>query len=377
MSIFKKIIFTLILLSLSLGVIELVAFTALKIKNIPPDGEGKMIYHPLRHHAFQANYFVNKWPNLKTDKYGYIITPETPKNPDITIVLSGSSSARNPIPFSGANKTIAALLQKRLNEEMGISIAVINTAVGGYQAFYEFMTLYEYFEHFQLKADMILSLNGLLGSNRFSNELGYYLKHNQIYDIYNTQWIFDGKYNEIINVLSRIAANSDLNTAKLVRVMVSKYKQYISNKELKKKKILDNYADNTEVDKLYQKLLLRDTAIYDMIDILAKSHGASYEFVLLPASYSWKNRTEDMSKETYLFREYFRGKYSADVIERDVPYSIYDFSGVFDSLDIEESPYTKPQQTHYNDIGTAYLVEALMKIIKPSLQEIIQQKASQ
>jgi len=384
MSFKKKFIFTLILMTLFFAMIEGVAFVGVKI--VGTAAEQRNVYHPLRFQAQKANHYIRPdWVALRTNEDGYIITPDTPTNPDITIVLTGSSSARSQQPFTGADKTVAALLQKHLSDELGISVSVVNTATAGHQAFREFMTLYEYFEHYEHKADMVLSLNGLYSIHNFSKNLGRYINDEGIYPIYDTtilheiHGIFDGTFAAMNTVFGKFLMNSNLNIAKFINKIIvdSKDEKEKAYKKGLEKDIPENFAENSDVDALYQKLLRRETAIYDMMETLSSSHGASYSFVLLPARYSWSNLPDEMANKRFPRFEHFRQKFYKDILAETQAYPVYNFANIFDGLTIENSPYTDRQITHYNDIGTAYLVEELAKILKPDLQRIARQKTEQ
>jgi len=378
----KKILYSIALVIIGLLVMEGVAFIGLQIVDSDRAPQpSKSIFHPLRHHAHRSLDVIKKdWPGLKTDQYGYIVTPGAPSHPSITIVLTGSSSARSPKPFISADLTLAAILQRKLNKKHGLNVEVKATAVAGYQAFREFMTAYEYFEHYNLKADLIISLNGLYSINKFAKQVIKNKHKGKIYDLYDENTniqineILEGSFVGSMRSLGQAILNLNLNTIQLLNRGLARMQA--QSKKQKKPPLKENldYRNDDSIDELYKRLFLREHTAYEMMRVLGKSHDSGFMLFLMPAKYSWLQLPPAEKQEDFAPMLGFMNRFYDDFKKHSSQYPITDLRDAFNHLTPEDRPYSEEEITHYNELGTNILAEKIMDSILPKLNQVAKNK---
>ncbi len=374
----KKLLFTIILITLGLVLFELFAFIFLSIVGYERT-KGIFLFHPLRHHAQRPNSVIDQGYSipLKTNRFGFLrISPEI-KNPDFTLVLTGSSSLRSQRPFTGHRGTIPSRLQKLFQENYSEKIKVISLAVGSYSAFNEMASIYDYLEKHRRKADMIVSVNGLFSIFDLSNRHPMFVNKGDIHDLYDQKatdrinQIKDGEIRAIFAALNQSIRSSQLNSIKLIFYLKSKFKKVkTESKANNSTKGLDWAAvkNNPEFNRLYQQLRRREKMNYDIINQIARNYQVPYMLFLMPAEYTWKNLSSKKMTEKYKFQLEYNSKLYTH-LTHGVTYPVIDLSDAFDELPADSSPYPEGDPVHYNDEGAEIIAKALYKSINPVIKD--------
>ena len=372
----KSLLYASLLIAVCLLVIEGLSFVGIMFLNadgipVRPDH----VFHPLRDHAHRPNSVVRvDWPDLRTDDFGYIVTPGAPPEPKLTVVLSGSSVARSPQPFQSADLTLAALIQAKLNDEHNLSVEVRNIAVAGSQGFHEFMTIYEYLEQNRQRADMVISVNTLHSVDRFSRRIAEFVGRRQIYPIYDVQLsrdvnaLMDGSFATSIKYFGRAIGSVNLNTTEFVRRGMSWLNEKLRIRPEIPGSEIAYQTDETTVE-LFNQLLVREITLSRMMNEVSQAHGAEFAAFMLPARFTWENLPEERKKknnERKERRQWILNKFYDDFLARDYPYPVHDLRQLYDDLGSSESPYW--DSVHINDIGTEKLAQKIVAEILPMLQ---------
>ncbi len=371
----KKLLFTIILITLGLVLFELFAFIFLSIVGYEKQ-KAEYLFHPLRHHAHRPNNNVDLGSSVpyQTDKYGFFkIYPEI-DNPVFTVVLTGSSSLRSQRPFTGGKGTVPSRLQRLFQENYSEKIKVISLAVGSYSGFNEMTTLYEYLEKHRLKADMVVSVNGLFAIFDLTNKLPNFLKKRGLHDLYDQRAtdrinaITEGDASTIVSSLNQTIRNAPVSSIQLLLYLRKKTVAHLGQ-------LVNNSAsdwaavkNNPEFNRLYQQLRRREKMNYDIINQIARNYQVPYMLFLMPAEYTWKNLSSKKMTEKYKFQLEYNSKLYTH-LTHGVTYPVIDLSDAFDELPADSSPYPEGDPVHYNDEGAEIIAKALYKSINPVIKD--------
>lgn len=383
MSLKKKIIFSVILMVLCLGLIEFSAFVALTILNQKPKEESQNVFHPLRHHAYRPNIQLrDTHGGLFTDEHGYIKNDIEIKNPAITILLTGASTLGTQTPFTGADKTMSSRIQALLNERFDQPIHVQSLSVTSYPSFNELMILYEYLEDYNLDADIVVSVNGLFASYDFIDNLEDYLARNNLYDLYDEPPVerliqyTDGEITMFPRVVFRVLLSANINTVRLIQYVLNKTSKGVLGNEdsdVNEEKWL-KYKSAEPVKALQEKLIRRERLNYQMMNDVAQAHGMQFFSVLLPAAYTWKNWPQENMNGQNKLKAFYQARFYNALTDTQATYPVYDFTPIFDDLDLAQNPYTKDDTVHYNDIGTERVAHEIYKKLIPYVKTVLEKK---
>ncbi len=374
----KKIIFSCILFLFGLIILELTSLVVLSIFGGTQEID-KHIFHNLRHHAHEKNGVVRvsrEEPNLlPTDEYGYTKVLPQIKKPDLTVVLTGSSSLRSQNPFTGIEGTIPSRLQNKLYKRFGNRVRVRSLATAGYTSFHEMMTLYEYTERYQLSADIVLSVNGIYVGNsmltRFKKGKLHKIQDARAAKFYND--LTKGKASTIFTSISQYLLNSKLNTIQLL-IRISKAMQEKNENVSNEDSYIYGKEHEEKREALYSALVKRERMNYKIMHEIAKANNSDFILVLLPAAYSWTNFPREEMNSEYKKREYYRSRFYQGIDQNSLDYSIANLENIFDDVPVDLSPYSKDDSgkfdlTHYNDKGAEIIAQNLYEKLIPLIEK--------
>ena len=386
-------------------VLEAGAFLILKLAlfDKSQQSERPVLYHPLRLHAYSpTSQIIKNARGLETDINGHITVPMKKEGkPDIIILLTGASSARSQKPFTNLDETIGGQLQTLFFENKGINAKVVSLATGSYNAFNEFMSMYEYLEEDGNKADYIISVNGLRSIHVFLGKIETRLERGKIYPLYDTKMLEkirrmqEGEI-EIMEVLSLSISNLDSYVIQLLRHISKRF----SNKNLPIQKqikelpniikvaesggvymqtlaLKNNEKRDAAVWNLYNRLVSRESNIFKLMHETSKAHESKITFFLLPAMYSWKNRPVELTKQLngiFNERSFFQRRFYGDLKKDNTNLKVIDLTTIFDGLQSSENPYNDP--SHYNAFGSKIIAQKIFQEISGDIEQIHKMKNS-
>jgi|GEM_PF-4794699 len=379
----KKIIFSCTLILLGLAVIELFSFTVLKILDISPKSQNPYIYHPLRHHAYRPNFQLrDTHGNLYTDRNGFILNDVTLEKPSITILLTGASTLGTPFPFTGADKTIASLIQHMMSKKFGSGkVKIQSLSITSYPTFHEMMLLYEYLEDMKINADIVSSINGLFPIYNFIDNINQYKSKDKLYDLFDKRPTIrlrqysDGIFHIIPRTVYKFLLSLNVNTIRLI--------QFVNDKVILEDKVPAPtekdwliYKEDEQTQKLFNRLLTREKLNYKMMAHIANAHDMEFISVLLPAAYLWKNWPVNKMDSENIVKAHYQKIFYKKLSERNTLYPVYDLSHAFNTLDMSKNPFHKNDTVHYNDIGTTLIANKIFQVLAPYAEHKLRKKGA-
>jgi len=329
-------------------------------------------YHPYLGyvHAPKSTYEITKGLSkkmiLKTDENGHSITPAFfYEKPEMTIVVTGGSTIFG-VGSSDNRTTVPSILERLINQRLGVRTEVINLALRGAQSFQEMLLVDRYFA--ENKADLVLAISGrndadqalaeptvegaFLKKRIWDNavsfvqraERGDFMLIDSAHKLRLWSYTFDFLYRKITNRSGKapLAASSELNLRREASTTVKK-----------RAKITSTH--------------------FSAADQISKMNGATFVMFLQPTLYT-KNHWTDAE-----FRRMKSKNWSDEIIQKhrdnerefydafretEKPFQFIDLADIFSNSN--ETLYI--DYCHYNDVAAERLAERIFDSIQPILR---------
>lgn len=253
-------------------------------------------FHPLYGWEPAADYRVNvtKFDGpegfVTTDHQGHPITPLHYDHPTLTVAVTGGSAMFG-VGSTGNATTVPAILEKKIHDQLGLDVEVINLAVRGHTSYQEMLRLREWLLHNH--ADLVLTVSG----------------HNDAFAGRNASDMLFTLINEQIwrnaTPLVRSAETQQpiiLNPLGLIR-RYSHFADLIARVALRATggNPIEFYAgDNTKRQSSAPRLDVEELAAsaaanYRMMDSLSRSYDSAFVLMLQPTAYTLDRYPADIS----------------------------------------------------------------------------------
>jgi hypothetical protein len=339
-------------------------------------------YHPYLGYVHAPNYNFSitkktvssaKKMNIKTDESGYSITPVfSHKEPEMTIAVTGGSTMFG-VGSSDNSTTVPSILERLINERLGIRAEVINLALRGAQSFQEMLLVDRYFAENQV--DLVLSISG-------TNDAIYVFLEPALEGAFLPEDI----WNNAVMLVHR-AERGDLMIVNFVHKLRSwsytfdfLYRQIKHDTRLARSGIMTfqappqlNLRKETKIG--IEKRAKLTATHFAALNQICEMNDAEFVMFLQPAL-SDKNNWSEVESQRMI-----RRKWSDAVIQKrrqsrqefykafrktEKPFKFIDLTDIFSSF--KETHYIDPY--HYNDLAAEKLAEKIFDSIEPILQTI-------
>lgn len=375
----KRLLFCCMLVIIPLILMEIFSFTYIKLSSKKGAYRERIRpvfnpYHPYLGYVhapnstFEVQEGLSEKSILQTDENGHSITPAfSHQRPDMKIVVTGGSTMFG-IGSSDNMTTVPSMLERLINEQLGIRAEVINLAMKGANAFQEMLLVDRFFAENQ--ADLVLSITGrndaahtyvepnvesaFLRKHVWDNavalvhkaEKGDLMLVNLVHKMRSWSYTFDLLYRQITKRSGKapLASSSGLNLRKEVATTI----------ENRTKIIATHFA---------------------VADVISRMNGARFVMFLQPTLYTkdfwteqeihrmkWKNWSDEVIQKRrdseHEFYEAFR--------KTKKPFQFIDLADVFSNSN--ETLYI--DSNHYNDNAAEKLAMIIFDQIRPILQRI-------
>jgi hypothetical protein len=376
---FKGLFFGCLLVIIPLILMEIFSFAYIKItsdKGTYRDRLKPVInpYHPYLGyvHAPKSTYEITKGLSkkmvLRTDENGNSITPAfSYDDPDITIIITGGSTMFG-VGSSDNKTTVPSILERLINERLGIRAEVVNLALRGAHSFQEMLIVDRYFAENQ--AYLVLAISG-------RNDAAHAFKEPTVESAFLRKHVWDNAVS-----LVRQAERGELILINLVhKLRLWSYTfdllyRQITNRSGKAPLVASSNLELHKEQPATMKERAKITAThFAAADLFSRMNDAKFVMFLQPTLYTKNNWTEkemqrmkrkdwsdavieELRNKEHEFYEAFR--------ETEKPFHFVDLSDVF--ADARETLYI--DYCHYNDEAAANLAEKVFESIKPILQSL-------
>ena len=340
-------------------------------------------YHPYLGYVHAPNYnfsitkktvsSAKKKMNLKTDENGHSITPVySHKEPEMTIAVTGGSTIFG-VGSSDNSTTVPSILERLINERLGIRAEVINLSLRGAQSFQEMLLADRFFAENQ--ADLVLSISG-------TNDAKAALLEPAVEGAFLPEDIWNNAV-----MLVRRAERGDLMLINFVHKLRSwsytfdfLYRQIKHDTRLTRSGILTfqappelNLRKETEIG--IEKRAKLSATHFAALNQICEMNGAEFVMFLQPALSDKNNWSEaelqrmkktKWSDEVIQKRRQNRHEFYDAFRKTEKPFQYIDLTDIFSSS--SETLYIDPY--HYNDLAAEMLAEKIFDSIEPILQTI-------
>jgi len=304
---------------------------------------------------------------IETDAEGNSITPLEVKDPQIRIAVTGGSSMLG-AGSSGNATTVPSLIEKTINEKLGVRADVVNLGKRAYASFQEMVVLDRYLASHQV--DLVLTITGGLEAHHAFNfpdiEFGF---------------LPPDVWNEAVP-LQRRAERGDLivlNWAEKLRSVshtFDLFHAFASRLKKEPRAFNDEAEGQGDTPRNLSERVRLSLVHYSMMNTLAHARGAEFVFFLQPTSRvrarekfspddATKERTDRDKRQFLYYNAYFEAIRAADK-----EYIFHDITGIF-------PPDTAPfyyDVGHYTDRGAAIVADAVVERIKPLIEKKLHEK---
>jgi lysophospholipase L1-like esterase len=333
-------------------------------------------FHPYLGYVHAPNFAfdITKGPTremrLVTDENGYSITPYfSDANSEITIVVTGGSTIFG-VGSSENSTTVPSILERLINERLGIRAEVVNLALRGGQSFQEMLLVDRFFAENQ--ADIVLAISGRNDAHQAivepTVEGAFLSRHVWDNAVSLVQRAERGEF-MLINLQSKLRSWS--HTYDLLYRQFQKLKK--NGKPRTTVKPPGPNLRREALTNIEQRAKITSTH-YAAVDQISKMNGANFVMFLQPTAYYKKNWTEEeISRITRKYEsedlmEVYRRKehdFYDTFLATEKPFQLIDLSNIFSESN--ETLYI--DQCHYNDLGAKKFAEKIFESIKPLLHE--------
>jgi lysophospholipase L1-like esterase len=305
---------------------------------------------------------------LKTDENGNSITPAySYENPDMTIIVTGGSTMFG-VGSSDNTTTVPSILERLINERLGIRAEVINMALRGAHSFQEMLLVDRFFAENQ--ADLVLAISG-------RNDAAHAFAE----PIVESAFLRKHVWNNAVSLVQR-AERGELMLINLVHKLRMwsytfdfLYRQ-ITNRSGKAPLVTSSKLELRKERPATIKERAKITAThFAAADLFSRMNDARFVMFLQPTLYTknfWteeeilRMKRKDWSDEVIEERRNKEHEFYEAFRETEKPFHFIDLSDVFS--DSKETLYI--DYCHYNDEAAAKLAEKIFDSIKPILQSL-------
>ncbi|MEY2481464.1 MAG: hypothetical protein QOI04_2391 [Verrucomicrobiota bacterium] len=308
---------------------------------------------------------------IETDAEGNSKTPLDVQNPQIRIVVTGGSSMLGTGSSSNAT-TVPSLIEKMINEKLGVRADVVNLGKRAYASFQEMVVLDRHLASHQ--ADLVLSITGGLEAHHAFNfpdvEFGFLPP-----DVWNEAVPLQRRAERgdviVLNWAQKLCSIS--NTFDLFHALASRLKK--EPRALNQQIVGSRQGDTAR--NLSERVQL-SLAHYSMMNTLARARGAEFVFFLQPAARvkargkfspddAAKERTPRDQQQFLYYNAYFEAIRTAN--------KEYIFHDITDIFPPDNAPFYY-DIGHYTDRGAAIVAEAVVERIKPLIEKKLHEKSA-
>ena len=307
---------------------------------------------------------------IETDAEGNSVTPLEVANPQIRIVVTGGSSMLG-AGSSSNETTVPSLIEKMINEKLGVRADVVNLGKRAYASFQEMVVLDRYLASHQ--ADLVVTISGGLEAHHAFNfpdiEFGF---------------LPPDVWKEAVP-LQRRAERGDvivLNWAEKLCSVSNTFDLFhaLAGRLGKEPRSLNNEIDAPKEGDVSRNLPERvrlSLVHYSMMNTLAHARGAEFALFLQPTAKvrarekfspdeAAKEPTERDRRQFLYYDAYYEGLRKADK-----EYIFYDITDIFPP---DNAPFYY-DIGHYTDRGAALVAEAVVQRIKPLIDKKLHEKS--
>jgi hypothetical protein len=306
---------------------------------------------------------------IETDAEGNSKTPLEVKNPEMRIVVTGGSAMLG-AGSSSNETTVPSLIEKMINDKLGVRADVVNLGKRAYGSFQEMVALDRYLASHQ--TDLVLAIGGGVDAHHAFNfpdiEFGFLPP-----DIWNEAVPLQRRAERgdviVLNWVDKLRSIS--HTFDLFHALAGRRKEPHA---------FDNEIDGPKEGETPRNLTERvrlSLVHYSLMNTLAHARGAEFVLFLQPTSKvrarekfspdeAIKERTARDKRQFLFYNAYYEGIRTADK-----KFIFHDITGVFPP---DSAPFYY-DVAHYTDRGASIVAEAVVERVKPLIEKKLHERS--
>jgi len=307
---------------------------------------------------------------IETDAEGNSKTPQAVQDPQIRLAVTGGSTMFG-TGSSSSDTTVPSLIEKMINNKLGVRAKVVNLGKRGYASFQEAVLLDRYLASHQV--DLVLAISGFNDAHHAFNfpdiEFGFLTP-----DVWKEAVPLQRRAERgdviVVNWVDKLSSIS--HTFDLLHALAAGLRKEPPGSD----KETDPPGGADTLQNVPERVRL-SIVHYSMMNTLAHLSGAEFALFLQPNSEVRPRETfspdeaakEPTSRDKRRFLYY--NAYFEAIRAADKEFIFHDITGIFPP---EAAPFYY-DLAHYTDRGAAVVAESVVDRIKPLIDKKLQEKS--